>query len=206
MVRAPMVIRLVAALVLALVAVTPRPAPAAGHDDAVAFMNDLGTRVLGIINDKKEPEAARKQQFEKLVEGAFDLPRIARFVLGRYWRGASEDERQRFATAFERYMISIYWSRFTSYNGETFKVSSAQDEGNGTILVTTQIMRPDSGQSPVKVNWALEKLGGHFKIRDASLEGVSQALTYRDQFSSFIERNGGQVTALIKNLDARANL
>ncbi|HUZ74653.1 MAG TPA: ABC transporter substrate-binding protein [Stellaceae bacterium] len=204
MVRGHLVIRLVAALALALVAVTPRVAHAAAGGDATAFMNDLGTRVLSIINDKKEPEAQRKQQFQQLVNGAFDIPRIARFVLGRYWRTASNDERQRFAQSFERYMISVYWSRFSSYNGETFKVIGERNEGNGTILVTTQILRPESGQAPVKVNWALEKQGDHFKIRDASLEGVSQALTYRDEFSSIIERNGGQVSALIQQLDKRA--
>ncbi len=52
----------------------------------------------------------------------------------------------------------------------------------------------------------MEKQDGQFKIRDASLEGVSQALTYRDEFASFIERNGGQVTSLIQNLNQRANL
>ncbi len=63
-------------------------------------------------------------------------------MLGRYWRSATDAERQQFTQSFERYMISVYWSRFSSYNGENFKVVNAQDEGNGTILVTTQILRP----------------------------------------------------------------
>jgi len=183
MVRERLHLRLAALLVLVLVAAEPRLAHAATAGSAAAFMNDLGTRVLAIINDKKDPETARKQQFTQLVDGAFDLPRIARFVLGRYWRSASDADRQQFTVAF----------------GE-------QDEGNGTILVTTQILRPESGQPPVKVNWALEKMSGQYKIRDASLEGVSQALTYRDEFSSIIDRNGGQVSSLIRQLDQRANL
>jgi phospholipid transport system substrate-binding protein len=48
------------------------------------------------------------------------------------------------------------------------------------------------------------KRDNNFKIRDASLEGVSQALTYRDEFASIIERNGGKVSALIAQLNERA--
>jgi phospholipid transport system substrate-binding protein len=125
-------------------------------------------------------------------------------VLGRYWRTASDQQKKDFTAAFEDYMINVYWSRFNSYNGETLRVASAQDEGNGTILVTTDIFRPETGNPPVKVSWSIVKNADGFKIRDASLEGVSQALTYRDEFASIIERNGGSVDALITQLKERA--
>ncbi len=175
----------------------------AAASDPASFMNDLGTRVLKIINDKVTPEAERKQQFRQLGEQSFDIPKITRFVLGRYWRSANDDEKKKFGDAFETYMLQVYWSRFSSYNGESFKVMGTQDEGNGTILVTTQILRT-SGQPPIKVDWSVVKSGDGFKIEDASLEGVSQALTYRDEFGSIIERNGGQVSALTNQLNARA--
>jgi phospholipid transport system substrate-binding protein len=192
------------ALVVMAFALPLGAAGAQGQGDPRAFMTDIGNRVLKIINDKAAPEAQRKQQFTQLVEGAFDVPRIARFVLGRYWRTASDQEKQQFEGAFETYMISVYWSRFTSYNGEGFKVTGSQDQGSKNVTVTTDIMRPESGQPPVKVTWYLSKSGTSFKIEDASLEGVSQALTYRDEFSSIIEQNGGKVSALISKLNERA--
>jgi phospholipid transport system substrate-binding protein len=192
------------ALLLLLVGVVPSPRPAWAAPDPSAFMTDLGNQILGIITDKQLTPDQRKQQFKSLADSAFDVPKIAQFVLGRYWRGASDQERTQFSEAFQDYMIQVYWSRFTSYNGETLKVASTQDEGNGTILVTTEIFRPETGQPPVKVSWSIIKSGDQFKIRDASLEGVSQALTYRDEFASIIERNGGSVAALISQLKERA--
>jgi phospholipid transport system substrate-binding protein len=179
--------------------------PAAAAADPAAFMNSLGTRVLQIINANATPEATRKQQFHQLAVSAFDVPKIARFVLGRYWLSANDQQKSQFTSAFETYMLQVYWSRFKSYDGETFKVSAVKDEGNGTILVTTQILRPNSGQQPVSINWNLAKSGDSFKIEDASLEGVSQALTYRDEFGSIIERNNGQLPPLIDQLNQRAN-
>jgi len=191
-------------LLLTLLVAAAPPSGRAEAADPGQFMMSLGNRVLAIINDQKTPEAQRKQQFRKLADEAFEVPKIAQFVLGRYWRAASDEEKQRFTDAFETYMVQVYWSRFSGYNGESFKIMGQQDEGNGTILVTTEILRPNSGQPPVKVAWSLVKRDGSFKIRDASLEGISQALTYRDEFASIIERNGGKVSALISQLNERA--
>ncbi len=190
-------------LLLLPVAFVPRVGHATAADDAGAYMTDLGNHVLSIINDKKTPEAQRKEQFRQLVDRAFEVPRIAQFVLGRYWRTASDTDKQHFTTAFETYMIQVYWSRFISYNGESFKVTSQKDEGNGTILVVTEVLRPGSGQPPIKIDWSMVKRGDVLKIQDASLDGVSQALTYRDEFASIIERNGGKISALIDQLNER---
>jgi phospholipid transport system substrate-binding protein len=190
------------ALVLLFVAALPlRPAAAA---DANAFMLGIGNRVLDIVNDKTRTDAQHKEQFLELAQQSFDIPKIAQFVLGRYWRSASDDEKTRFLAAFTSYMVQVYWSRFNSYAGETFQVTGSKDEGNGTILVTTMILRTESGQPPVKVDWSVVPSGPSFKIRDASLEGVSQAITYREEFASIIERNGGKVSDLIDQLNTRA--
>jgi phospholipid transport system substrate-binding protein len=191
-----------AVLATALLAALPcRPARAAG--DAAAFMKDVGDRVLRLLNDQQTPETQRRAEFDKLAIQAFDVPRIAQFVLGRYWTTASDQERQQFVQTFQTYMVSVYWSRFHDYAGVDFKVTGERPSGN-QVDVTTEVGR-SSGQPPAKVDWTIAQDGGSFKIRDASLEGVSQALTYRQEFSSVIERNGGRVSALIDQLRQKAN-
>jgi phospholipid transport system substrate-binding protein len=177
-----------------------RPANAA---DATDFMTGIGNRVLNILNDKDGSNDRHKEQFLQLAEQSFDIPKIAQFTLGRYWRSATDEQKARFVAAFKTYMVQVYWTRFNSYAGEVFQATKAQDQGNGTILVTTEIER-SGGQRPVRVLWSLVPAGETFKIRDASLEGISQALTYRDEFSSIIERSGGSVAALIDQLNSRA--
>ena len=191
-----------ALVLLAALALHGRPT-AAAQSDPRAFMTEMGDHVLKIINDKQTPEAQRKQEFKQVVDTAFDVPKIARFVLGHYWLTASDDEKQQFTKSFETYMIQVYWSRFNSYNGESFKVTGSQDGGSGNVQVMTDILRPGSGQAPVKVTWSLTKTGDTYKIRDAGLEGVSQALTYRDEFASILERGGGKVSALTDQLNER---
>ena len=142
------------ALVLLFAAFVPLR-PAAASADPSAFMVGIGNRVLDIINDKRTSDAQHREQFLQLADQSFDVPKIAQFVLGRYWRSASDDEKARFIQAFKTYMVQVYWSRFNSYDGETFQVTNTKDEGNGTILVTTEILRTESGKPPVKVSWSL---------------------------------------------------
>lgn len=184
-----------------LVSLPFRPAMAAS--DAAGFMKDLGDHVLRLLNDKETPEAQRHAEFDKLAAQAFDVPRIAQFVLGRYWTTASDQEKQEFVGAFQTYMVNVYWSRFHDYEGIAFKVTGERPAGN-QIAVRTEFDR-SNGQPPAKIDWTVAHDGDGFKIRDASLEGVSQALTYRQEFSSVIERAGGRVPALIDQLRQKVN-
>jgi len=190
--------------ILLLIVLTGIPRPAAAADDAASFLQNLGDRVLTLIRDKQVPDAQRKQQFEQIATQSFDIPKIAQFVLGRYWRTADEAQRQQFIQAFTAYMIRVYWSRFNQYAGESFKVTGQRQETNGATLVSTEIIQ-SNGKPPAKVDWWVIKSGNGYKITDVSIEGVSQAVTYRQEFASVIERGGGQVSALINQLRQRAS-
>jgi len=169
---------------------------AAATPDASGFIGDLGGRVLHLIADKQRPVAERGQAFAQLAEAAFDFPRIARFTLGSYWRTASDEQKQQYAAVFQAYMVKYYWSQFSSFNAADFKVTKQRDSGSVFTVVSTEIDRP-AGQAPIAADWTVAKIGDGFKITDVSVSGISQLLTYRDQFASTLDRNGGNVAALI---------
>jgi phospholipid transport system substrate-binding protein len=180
-------------LFLALPLATQRVA--AATPDASMFISNLGGRVLQLIANKQRPPAERGQDFERLAEQAFDFPRIARFTLGNYWRSASDDQKKQYETAFQAYMVKYYWSQFSSFNAADFKVTKQRDSGSNFTIVTTEIDRP-AGQAPIMADWTVAKVGDGFRITDVSISGISQLLTYRDQFASTLDRNGGDVVAL----------
>jgi phospholipid transport system substrate-binding protein len=184
----------IAALFLALSLTSQRVA--AATPDAAGFIGNLGDHVLQLIGDKDRPLAERGAAFQRLAEQAFDFPRIARFTLGAYWRTASDDQKQQYLAVFQAYMVKYYWSQFSSFNAADFKVTKQRDSGGDFTIVSTDIDRP-GGQPPIAAEWTVAKLGDGFKITDVSVSGISQLLTYRDQFASVLDRNGGNVSALI---------
>jgi phospholipid transport system substrate-binding protein len=187
-------------LLAVIVAMAP-PASAAG--DPGAFIAQTGDSVLQLARDKSLSQDEFKRRLREIALRDFDAPRIAQFVLGRYWRSASEADRQQFVQAFEDYMVQVYATRFRQYSGARFKVTGQRADGNANI-VTTEIEQPN-GQPPAKVVWQVNKSGDGYKIFDVSIEGISQAVTYRQEFSSVIEQHDGQVSALTAQLRQKAN-
>jgi phospholipid transport system substrate-binding protein len=177
-------------------------APNAIAADANVFMSELWTRAVEVL-DKKAPLAERLTRFRQLFQADFDGPGIARFVLGRYWRTASEQEQQEYMKLFEDYVIFVYGTRLSHFNGETFKVRGSRTDESGTV-VSTDIISP-SGEPPIKVDWRLVADRGAFKINDVIIEGISMMVTQRSEFASIIQRHGGKVGGLLALMREKTN-
>jgi phospholipid transport system substrate-binding protein len=171
--------------------------PAAAAADPAAMISNLGTRALEVLG-KGATQAQRTERFRALLREDFDVPGIARFVLGRYWNTATEEQRAEYVRLFEDYIAMAYATRLAEYTGETFKVTGSRADGEGAI-VSSQIIRP-GGAAPVKVDWRLTGRSGVYKISDVSVDGISMAVTQRSEFASVIQHNGGQVQSLITML------
>ncbi len=167
-------------------------------DDAAGFISDLGQRTVQILAAKIS-DSERETKFHTIFDEGFDVPAISRFVLGGYWRTASEAQRQDFVALFETYVVRAYTVRFNDYGGEQLKVTAARAEGDDGSMVQSIIARP-SGAPPLKVDWRVAKTDKGFKIVDVVVEGVSMAVTQRQEFAAVIQRNGGQIDALLKIL------
>ncbi len=169
-------------------------ARADGPQSPAGFVDSLVSDALVVIKDESLSDQDRQARFEALLQRGFDMPRIARYVLGRYWTAASDDQRQAFAQLFERWVVQTYASRFKGYSGEQVKVTGARDEGQGAV-VTTEIVSA-AGAPPLKLDWRVGHKDGAYKILDIDVEGVSMALTERDEIAAVIQRNGGTVASL----------
>ena len=185
-------------LVLLISVAAMERAEAAAASDPAGYITSLGNQVLDLFKDTGPADAERERKFREIANNAFDVPKIARFILGRYWISASEAERQQFVGVFDDYMLQVYWSYFNQYHAVGMTVLSKRDEGSN-VRIASQIIRPN-GQPPVRVDWTVSINGDTYKIVDVSIEGISQALAYRDEFASIINRNGGHISALTDEL------
>jgi phospholipid transport system substrate-binding protein len=182
---------------IALAGVSAPGMPAVAAAEPAAMISNLGSRALEVLG-KEATQSQRVARFRELLKEDFDVPGIARFVLGRYWNTATEEQRAEFTKLFEEYIAMAYAARLSQYSGETFKVTGSRPDADGTV-VSSQIIRP-SGAPPVKVDWRLAVRGGVYKISDVSVDGISMAVTQRSEFASVIQHNGGQVQGLLTML------
>jgi phospholipid transport system substrate-binding protein len=183
---------------LAVLLAVAAPGPTRAADDAAGFISDLGQRTVRVLAAKVS-EGEREAQFRALFNEGFDVPAISRFVLGNYWRVATDEQRRAFVTLFEAYVVHAYAVRFNEYSGQQLKVTAQRAEGEDSALVQSVIAQP-SGAPPLRVDWRVGKTAKGFKIIDVVVEGVSMAVTQRQEFSSVIQRNGGEIDAVLKLL------
>ena len=177
---------------IGLVGAAPR---AEAQADPVAFINQLGTQAIQVLG----PSVAMPQRvarFRELFGAYFDLPGIAQFTLGRYWRVATPEQQQQYLGLLKEYLAQAYAGRLAEYAGEPFHALSARTEGGDTI-VASEIVRKDGGK--IRIDWYLINNGG-WKITDAYVAGVSMKITQRDEFASVIQQGGGQVQYLLDRL------
>jgi len=165
------------------------------QSDPVAFINQLGTQAIQVLG----PSVAMPQRvarFRELFHADFDLPGIAQFTLGRYWRVATPEQQQQYMGLLQEYLAQAYAGRLAQYAGEKFAALNAQPQGDETV-VFSEITRNDGGK--IRVEWHLINSGG-WKITDAYVAGVSMKVTQRDEFGSVIAQGGGSVQYLLDKL------
>ena len=179
-------------------------AGAQADDQAVLnFVNTLSNTTLQELANPQS-DAERVAKLKPILEKYFDMPAIAKYVLGGYWRKASPDQQQAFLSAFTDYISVSYGKRFGQYSGHRMEIKRVHDDGDGHATAFTIVQV--EGQDPTRVDWVIDTVNNSFHILDLRVEGLSLSDTHRQEFASVIQNNGGNVQALIDLLHQKAKL
>ena len=165
---------------------------------AEGFVSSVARRGIGFLSDANVSQERRIASFRKLLKDSFDMKTIARFSLGRYWRTATAAEKKEYLKLFQEMIVSVYSNRFGEYNGERLEVTGSRPEGKRDIVVNSVIV-PSNGPN-IDVGWRVRFKDGQYKVVDIIVEGVSMAVTQRSDFSSVIQRGGGEMDVLLVHL------
>ena len=157
-------------------------------EQARELIQGVGNQVLDILGDPSLSDDQKLERLVGLLEGPIDLDLVARLILGRHWRTASEAQRQEYLELFRGYALNFLASKLHLYRGQSYEVLDAQVISERDALVTTRIF--DNQGPPLKVDWRLRDREGALMAIDVVVEGVSLIVTQRSEFGSVIERAG----------------
>ena len=194
--------RIIFSLALILLVHASWSQTAQASNEASRFVLNLGEQAMGVLQDDTGSLEQRETQFRTILIEGFDLKLIGRFVLGRYWKKANEDQRANYLRAFGEYIVRKYSAMMGGYAGEMMTVVSEQAVGKKDIVVRTRIDRPSG--PPIEADWRVRgEDDGSLRIIDVMVEGISMAVTQRAEFKSVVRRHG--IDGLIQILDAQSN-
>jgi len=188
-----------AAALLVAAAFAARPAMAAAP--AEAFIAQNVQNGLAILNNTQISKEQRRAQFRDFLLNLTDIKLIAAYTLGQYRRTASPDDLNAYEAAFKDYALSVYQSYFAKYTGQTLKVTGSYPlDADETVVKTVMIDPNKPGTKPLEVDFRVLSRGPQMFLVDFSVEGVWIRELERNDFTSFLGQNNGNVPLLIQML------
>lgn len=166
---------------------------------AEALIRELGQELLEMLRLSARSE--REERFRRLLLKGVDVDTLAGFVLGPHRRSLTPAQRGEYLKLFEDFLVQTYVSRLGLFSGQSFSIRGSQKLGEAEYLVQTHVEKPES--RPIRLDWRLRERGGAYRIIDVMVEGISMAVTQREEFASVISNGGGRIEALLDQLRMR---
>ena len=171
-----------------------------------SYSSDPKKFITEIVDEaKKILVASNTKEFKtkKLSEMALktvDIKGVAYYTLGKYRKSLNDEQMKEFLGLFEIYFLKTFTSRLTDYSDPKINVLSAETTSPKYTIVRSLLLATDK-KPEVKIDWRVyTKNPEKPLIRDLIIEGISLGRAEKEQFSSIIESNNGDVVKLFEKL------
>ena len=183
--------RLGAVAGLALASLIWRPAGAEDPGStqlAERFVQSVGDRAVEILRSCGQEGALVDQDaLGELIRSGFNIDLIGRFVLGKYARKATPAQIGEYKRLYREFFVGSYSRQLCAFRGDLVTVLGSQPVGARDMMVETRVDR--DGQS-LNASWRVRLSKGTYRVIDLVFDGVSMALSQRQEFAAIIV-NGG---------------
>ena len=168
------------------------------------FVSNFADNAISILSNESLNASQKNIQFTELVMSSIDMNLISKFVLSKYWKLATDDQKKAYLAAFKQYFISSYANKLDQYSGEKVVIVSS-NAAKKFVIVKSNIVRDGTDTLKIELDWRLLTRDGQTKIIDLSIEGISLIIAQREEFQSFLANNDNSLDALINKLNSINN-
>ncbi len=168
---------------------------------ALQSIDRVGRDSVAVLSNRTLTKAQRITYFRNILARNLDIPVLAKFMLGRHWKRATPEQRAAYIEVFSDFLLQTYATRLGGAKVDSFEVWKTETaKGTKDIFVHSRIRR--SGAPTVRAIWRVRPYGEEeFRVVDLVVEGISMAITLRQEFASILRRDG--VDGLIAMLRGR---
>ena len=177
----------------------PAAAQSAAQESPSQVIQTAANGLLKALDADRQAYRNNPSKVRALVD-QYILPHVdtqfaAQLVLGRYWRTATPQQRERFVNAFYHSMLNNYGAAIVEFTSNTLKVyPTRMSPGDQNATVRTEMTRTSG--PPVNVNYYMHMTPQGWKAWDVIIDGVSYVKSYREDFGSQIAQQGGNNAAI----------
>ena len=172
--------------------------------EADIFVQSTVNRASEALNNKYSKEE-KIDELKKIASDAVDIKRIAFYTLGSYRKNITENQIKQYEVLFKNYFLKSFSSRLAEYSNPEIEVLSKKKLNENYTMVYSLLAGTEQ-RPEVKIDWRIYTKNTESPlIADLIIEGLSLARTQKEEFSSIIESNGGDINALFESLKKFTN-
>ena len=147
---------------------------------------------------------SKKQKIDELqiiAKQTVDIKGIGFYTLGSFRKTLDQDQKEKYLILFEKYFLKSFSSRLSEWTNPEINVVS-QKVLNKKYTIVNSVLKGTDERPEVKIDWRIyTKNSDKPLIRDVIIEGLSLARTQKEEFSSILNSNDGDINALFKTLE-----
>tara|TARA_B100000767_G_C19558909_1_gene448194 strand:- start:59 stop:655 length:597 start_codon:yes stop_codon:yes gene_type:complete len=163
------------------------------------FVQSTVNRASQILSDNLSKEK-KIEKLKSIAAETVDIKGIGMYTLGSYRKVLSEDQKKTYDTLFEQYFLKTFSSRLAEYSNPEIEVKSKEILNKNYTMVSSVLVATEQ-RPEVNIDWRIyTKNLDDLKIRDLIIEGLSLARTQKEEFSSIIQSNDGDINSLFASL------
>jgi len=164
------------------------------------FVQSTVNRASALLS-KNITKLEKINELKIIAKETVDIEGIGFYTLGNYRKDMNEHQLSKYALLFEEYFLKSFSSRLAEYTNPEISVNSKEVLSENYTIVNS-VLKGTSDRPEVKIDWRIyTKNQDNPLIRDLIIEGLSLARTQKEEFSSIINSNNGDLEVLFKTLE-----
>ena len=163
------------------------------------FVQSTVNRASKILSENLTKDE-KINQLKKIALETVDIRGIGFYTLGPVRKTLTEDEKNKYSGLFKEYFLKTFSSRLAEYTNPEIDVY-AKDKLNENYTIVNSTLKATKERPEIKIDWRIyTKNSDNPLIRDLIIEGLSLARTQKEEFSSVLNSNNGDINALFNTL------
>ena len=147
----------------------------------------------------------KMSQLMLIAKETVDITGIGFYSLGSARKGLSESQKKVYSDLFEKYFLKSFASRLAEYTNPEIEVKNKEVLSKNYTIVNS-VLVSTAERPKVNIDWRVyTKNPDNPLIRDLIIEGLSLARTQKEEFSSVLNSNDGDINSLFKILEDFSN-
>ena len=164
------------------------------------FVQSTVNRASKILSENLSKEK-KIEELKKIAIETVDIKGIGFYTLGSARKNLSDEQKKKYSKLFEKYFLKSFSSRLAEYTNPEIDVFGKEVLSDNYTIVNSLLIGT-SERPEVKIDWRIyTKSKENPLIRDLIIEGLSLARTQKEEFSSILDSNDGNINALFDTLE-----